>query len=203
MIRTCWSDDICCELCGHPIGAGIEMMRSNGSSWTHPLCMKDEILRRRDEEVTCTQAFNDLIRQYAGTGNVIVSSRQLRQIIEFVLLVLPDFEPVHSPDLREHSRFWFGKIAGWNRSRVSDGSMPVQEIIGFWMDHLDVGRKPPVRRDALTELLSVLEKHVGRNLVWRNHSVALSPEPSEEVLEHTDEEIADMIFANIIRTTPA
>jgi hypothetical protein len=202
MIRICWYSDISCMVCKELISPGTEMMRSNGSSWTHPLCMRDWVAQRRGEQVGYAQALNALVVQFGDRGNVTLSGRQVRQIIELIVLVLPGFEPVHKPDIHDRMHPWFGRIAGWSRARVCGGCMTPQEIVGFWLDHLDVGRKPPLRRDALTALLTAMEERLRQHLVWEDHWLSQAPsQGAGEVVAHTQDSVSAMVAT--LSETPA
>jgi hypothetical protein len=87
----------------------------------------------------------------AAGGRIILTSRQLRGLV-----ALSGVEPVRRPDKARTPGGWYSRMTGWSLERVEAG-LSAAEAAGMWMDHLDVGRKPPIRHADLEAVLGAIE----------------------------------------------
>lgn len=88
-------------------------------------------------------------------SRIVLSRAQLRTLV--ATAVAQGLEPVRKPDSGRQQ--WYGRLAGWSASRVSAG-LSASEAAGMWLDFLDAGRMPPLRRRDLVALMDVIDQPV-------------------------------------------
>lgn len=90
-------------------------------------------------------------RRLAARGRIVLTGRQLRELI-----TLAGAEPVRRPDRVRPPCGWYSRMTGWSLDRVEAG-LSAAEAAGLWLDHLDVGRQPPLRHQDLEAVLGAIE----------------------------------------------
>jgi hypothetical protein len=170
---TCRDADVTCARCDQQILPGTEMISTDANkftpgSWMHPSCFAEEHSRSGRE--TPADCLNVILPQLTAAGTMRITAGQLRVLLDFLTAICPDLVPVRRPDAGKPGEL-YRKMPGWLRTHVTGpGQMSPQEWAGFWLDHLDVGRCPIVRRDALTGVLSFVEYSSGEHLIWQFRS---------------------------------
>lgn len=191
-----------CPLCEKPMKVGDEVIKppNGGMGFRHGTCYQADMKKRQAIKVTYGMGLKKLIEQVPTPGTIRLSAKEARAVINAVMLLIPDIEPVSKPDIHDRSQRWFGKISGWSRERVCGDCMTLNEIVGFWIDHLNAMRSVPFRKVAVVELLARLEQRIGKPLVYADAFVKEADEDSIP-LTWTDEELEELVAATHGRKT--
>lgn len=171
-----------CPLCEKPIKVGEEIIKPTGhQSFRHGTCHQAEMKERRAVRVTHGQGLKALIDQVTQPGTIRLSSAEARAVVEAIQLVIPDIEPVSQPDIMARGQRWFGKIPGWSRERVCSDCMTTNEIVGFWIDHINAMRAVPFRKAAVLDLLATMEAKLEEPLVYAGAPLGEGTEGAEPI----------------------
>lgn len=201
--RVCQDSETACARpgCGLQILPGTEMVSRDAGdgagAWMHPECYQSENSPRGRE--TPWQVFQAVNPQLTGTGAMNITAGRLRVLVNFLLEICPELEPARRADAGKPGQL-YRRMPGWLREHVNKGPMTPQEWAGFWLDHLDVGRCPIIRRDALREVLGFTEERTGEYLVWTgwplsevrpgHRLVSWSPEHQSAMLRRAEVRLA-------------
>jgi hypothetical protein len=144
-----WETGAACRSCNGEIHLGAEILYNR-----HLACAQADALARRqkageDEDVTEVAR-----RKLTAKGRIVLTSRQLRELIRLSGVI-----PVRKPDIGAGRVEWYGRLKGWTPERVDAGLSPA-EVAGLWLDHLDIGRQPPIRHADLHEIMKAISTPV-------------------------------------------
>ena len=145
MLTQNWETGSVCRGCGREIILGEEMIYNK-----HLSCAQGAALQRRQDSGEDGDVVAEAHRRLAAKGRIVLTSRQLRQLI-----ALSGAEPVRRPDIGAGRVEWYGRLRGWTAERVAAG-LTAAEVAGLWLDHLDIGRQPPIRHDDLDRIVSAI-----------------------------------------------
>lgn len=153
---TVWESGLHCEAadCGGEFIMGEEFMYFYGRRM-HPRCASADAASRRQasgEDGDVMEAARALLDSGA---RVILTRRQLRALI--ALAAENGTEPVRKPDTGRHQ--WYSRMPGWSAERVHAG-LSAAEVAGMWLDFIEAGRVPPLRRTDLAILMDVIDQPV-------------------------------------------
>jgi hypothetical protein len=167
--------------------------RFTPGTWLHPACFVTG--RAPGAPESYAEALNAILPELTGAGTMRVPAGRLRTLLRFLGELVPQLEPARRPD--------WGKIppsqsyrhlAGWSRARVMSGTGMTPALwMGFWTDHLDVGRCPLIRRDALRDVLQAAEDLSGEYLVWARWPLSERRDGALGLIRHTPESAALML----------
>jgi len=155
---------ITCDECGGEFTLHEEYFYFYGRK-LHQGCASADAAARRDDDgdpVAAARAALD-----AGT-RVILTRSQLRALVSRAVEL--GLEPVRRPDSGRHQ--WYGRMPGWSTARVNAG-LAASEAAGMWLDFMDVGRMPPLRRCDLSVIMDVIEASA---------SIVTSPLPPSDLI---------------------
>jgi hypothetical protein len=142
---------ITCEACEGEFVLGTEYVYFYGRRM-HQGCASAEAASRRDADGDPVTAAREIL---ASGARVVLSRAQLRALV--AIAVAQGLEPVRKPDTGR--QVWFGRMAGWSSARVQAG-LAASEVAGIWLDFMDAGRLPPLRRADLVTLMDVVDQEV-------------------------------------------
>lgn len=142
---------ITCEECGAEFILGEEYVYYY-SRKLHQACASAEAAARRGTDNDPVTRARELL---ASGSRVVLSRSQLRSLIGIAVGL--GLEPVRKPDSGRMQ--WFGRMPGWSAVRVQSG-LSASEVAGLWLDFIDVGRLPPLRRNDLSILMDVIDQEV-------------------------------------------
>jgi hypothetical protein len=145
LLSQCWEEGLTCRGCGEPIPLASDMLYGK-----HPRCARSAAQDRRSAAGEAEDVVQAAQAKLAAGGRIILTSRQMRGLVD-----LMREEPVRRPDKTKGSDGWYSRMAGWSRDRVEAG-LSAAEAAGLWLDHLDVGRQPPLRRADLEAVLGAI-----------------------------------------------
>lgn len=151
-LMTTHETGITCEAdgCGGEFGLGEEYLWWFGKK-LHQRCASNDAAGRRerqDEPLAAAQ------RILAESARVVLDRAQLRALV--ALAAAKGLEPVRKPDSGRGRQLWYGRMPGWSASRVHAG-LAASEVAGMWLDFLDAGRVPPLRRSDLSVIMDVID----------------------------------------------
>jgi hypothetical protein len=140
-----WDAGAACRSCAKEIPLGADMIYRQ-----HVACAQAGALARRHAAGEGDDVVETARRRLAAKGRIVLTSRQLRQLIELSGVV-----PVRRPDLGAGRVEWYGRLKGWTAERV-DAGLTAPEVAGLWLDHLDIGRQPPIRHQDLDRMVQAI-----------------------------------------------
>jgi hypothetical protein len=145
LLSQCWEEGLTCRACGLPIPLAGDMLYGK-----HLECARGAA---RDKRSAAGEALDtvQMARERLETGGrIVLTSRQLRELV-----TLSGVVPVHRPDTARPAAGWYSRMQGWSPERVEAG-LSAAEVAGLWVDHLDVGRQPPIRHMDLEAVLAAI-----------------------------------------------
>jgi hypothetical protein len=145
LLSQCWEEGLTCRGCGLPIPLAGDMLYGK-----HLECARGAA---RDKRSAAGEALDtvQMARERLETGGrIVLTSRQLRELV-----VLSGVVPVRRPDKARTPGGWYSRLTGWSQERVEAG-LSAAEAAGLWLDHLDVGRQPPLRHADLEAVLGAV-----------------------------------------------
>jgi hypothetical protein len=140
MLQNIWEPGTLCKGCKKEFGLGQEAIYGR--------CL-DCAQGRAQAANVAVDAVTVAREKLATPGRLTLTPRQLRELVK-----LADLTPVRKPDAGKRL-VPYGRMAGWSAARVEAGLCP-QEVVGLWLDFLDVGKVPPVRHADLEKVLAVI-----------------------------------------------
>jgi hypothetical protein len=146
LLSQCWEEGLTCRACGLPIPLAGDMLYGK-----HLECARGAAQGRRTAAGEAEDVVEVARQRLANGGRVILTSRQLRGLVD-----LMGEEPVRRPDKVRGTDGWYSRMAGWSKDRVESG-LSAAEAAGLWLDHLDVGRQPPLRHSDLLRVLEAID----------------------------------------------
>lgn len=150
-MATARETGITCDECGGEFTLGEEYVYYYGRK-LHQRCASAAAAEHRSEDddpVATARALLD------SGARIVLSRAQLRALV--ATAVAQGLEPVRRPDSGRHR--WYGRMAGWSAARVGAG-LSASEAAGLWLDFLDAGRMPPLRRSDLSVIMDVVDAQV-------------------------------------------
>jgi hypothetical protein len=117
----------------------------------HPGCARSAAQDRRSAAREDEDVVQVAQSRLDARGRIILTGRQLRELI-----TRSGVEPLRRPDKSRTPGGWYSRMTGWSAERVEAG-LSAAEAAGLWLDHLDVGRQPPIRHADLQAVLSEIE----------------------------------------------
>jgi hypothetical protein len=150
-MATARETGITCDECGGEFTLHEEYVYYYGHK-LHQACASVAAAEHRSEDDDPVEAARLLLESRA---RIVLSRAQLRVLV--ALAVDQGLEPVHKPDSGRHK--WYGRLGGWSAARVHAG-LAASEVAGMWLDFLDAGRMPPLRRTDLVALMDVVDQNV-------------------------------------------
>jgi hypothetical protein len=150
-MATARETGITCDQCGAEFCLHEEYVYFYGRK-LHQECASAEAATRREAGHDPVTAAGEILE--AGS-RVVLSRSQLRALV--TLAVAQGLEPVRKPDSGRQK--WFGRMPGWSAEHVQTG-LSAAEVAGLWLDFMDVGRMPPLRRADLSILMDVIDQDV-------------------------------------------
>lgn len=157
---TVWESGLTCDAedCGGEFTLGEEIMYWYGQK-LHQRCASAAAASRREAAGEAEDVLDVARRLLETRARVILTRRQLRNLLTVVAAYDPSFVPVRRPDAGTGRQQWYGRLAGWSTKRVAAG-LNAQEVAGLWLDFLDAGRMPPLKTADLTAIMVVIETAV-------------------------------------------
>lgn len=146
MLSQCWEEGLTCRECEQPIPLASEMLYGK-----HLECARGAARDKRSAAGEAEDVVEVAQRRLAAKGRIVLTGRQLRGLI-----VLAGIRPVRRPDKVRGPDGWYSRMTGWSPERVEAG-LSAAEAAGLWLDHLDVGRQPPLRHADLEAVLGAIE----------------------------------------------
>lgn len=146
MLSQCWEEGLTCRGCGGPIPLAGDMLYGK-----HLECARSAAQGRRSDAGEAEDVMGVARERLAARGRIILTSRQLRDLV-----TLSGVEPVRRPDKVKGPGGWYSRLSGWDPDRVEAG-LSAAEAAGLWLDHLDVGRQPPIRHTDLEAVLAAID----------------------------------------------
>ena len=152
-ICTARETGITCEAdgCGGEVALGEEYLYWYGKK-LHQRCASADAAGRRGGDEDAVETARLLL---ASGARVVLSRAQLRGLVDAAVGL--GLEPVRKPDTGRQR--WYGRMSGWSAERVHAG-LAASEVAGLWMDFLDAGRMPPLRRADLESMMDVIDQPV-------------------------------------------
>lgn len=146
---TVWESGLTCDAegCGGEFRFGEEIIYWYGRK-LHLRCAQADAISRREASGEDGDVMTAARHLLDSGARVILTRRQLRNLI--TLAQEQGLEPVRKPDTGRCQ--WYGRLHGWSAERVRAG-LSAAEVAGLWLDFLDVGRMPPLRRADLEIIL--------------------------------------------------
>lgn len=146
MLSQCWEEGLTCRGCGLPIPLAGDMLYGK-----HLECARGAAQGKRSAAGEAEDVLEVARQKLAARGRVVLTGRQLRGLI-----VLAGVKPVRRPDKARSTAGWYSRMSGWSLERVEAG-LSAAEAAGLWLDHLDVGRQPPIRHADLEAVLGAID----------------------------------------------
>jgi hypothetical protein len=153
---TVWEAGLTCDAegCGGEFTLGEEIIYWYGRK-LHQKCASADAASRREASGEDGDVMLAARQRLDSGARVVLTRRQLRDLIG--LAEKQGLEPVRKPDTGRQQ--WYGRMHGWAADRVRAG-LTAAEVMGLWLDFLDAGRMPPLRRSDLEAMVAVISKVV-------------------------------------------
>jgi len=145
VLSQCWEEGLTCRACGLPIPLAADMLYGK-----HLECARGAAQGKRSAAGEAEDVLEVARERLAARGRIVLTSRQLRSLI-----ALSGVNPVRRPDKTRPPCGWYSRMTGWSLERVEAG-LSAAEVAGLWLDHLDVGRQPPLRHADLEAVLGAI-----------------------------------------------
>jgi hypothetical protein len=146
LLSQCWEEGLTCRGCGLLIPLAGDMLYGK-----HLECARGAAVGKRSAAGEAEDVVTVARGRLEAKGRIVLTSRQLRGLV-----VLSGVEPVRRPDKTRSPAGWYSRMTGWSLERVEAG-LSAAEAAGLWLDHLDVGRQPPLRHSDLEAVLLAID----------------------------------------------
>jgi hypothetical protein len=140
MLQNIWEPGTRCKGCDKEFGLGEEAIYGR--------CM-DCAKGRAAIANAPADAVAVAREKLAAPGRLTLTPRQLRELATRSGLI-----PVRKPDAGKRLPP-YSRMSGWSAARVEAGLSP-EEVVGLWLDFLDIGKVPPVRHADLEKVLAAI-----------------------------------------------